>query len=967
MAPKVLLLGWDAADWQVIGPLLDAGRMPNLARLASEGVVGNLSTLYPVLSPMLWTSIATGKRAHKHGIHGFAEPDPISGGVRPITNLGRRTKAIWNILQQNGYTSNVVGWWPSHPVEPIRGVMVSNHYQQIQAAVDQPWPMRPGTVHPPHLADHLADLRIHPADLEPEMLLPFIPRAAEIDQHKDFRLASVAKVLAETATIHAAATALIQLEPCDFMAVYFDGIDHFCHGFMKYHPPRLEWVNEQDFELYKEVVNAGYQFHDLMLGTYLQLIDDDTTVIIVSDHGFHPDQLRPRELPLEPAGPAQEHRQFGVLAMRGPRLRRGENVFGASLLDITPTILSLFDLPIGDDMDGQPLLTAFAEPPTLSSVPSWDAIEGDAGLHPAGVQSDPVDQHAALQQLVELGYIDQPDADLEKAAATTLRELRYNLARDLLDAGQLFQAIPLFEQLWDADPDEGRFGVHLFQAQLGLGRTAEAEATLERLVREKQRCSAEALQQLEELEQQLLEQQRQPDDLSDGERLRIHRLRKRAGVNQHAFAFLRGRLLAAQGRHTEALESFEQAREVQLHNRPSLFQQIAESHLALGQLEEAQREYTAALSIEINAASRLGLARVHSRRGEHRKALDQAIAAVGLLHHQPHAHYLCARSLAALGRQVEAITSLWLALEQNPVYPAAHRLMARLQRQQGRREQAREHLLLARTSVERLRAYRRGDPLPSLADLERDLDALLEQPFSLAQLSCEQALPPAGDTAVVVSGLPRSGTSMLMQMLVAAGLEPLSDGKRTADASNPRGYLEYEPVKSLGRAPAVHWIEKTRGKVVKVVAPLLQHLPADRPYRIVFVERPLPEVLASQAAMLARNGQGPSRRRQRQLAAAWLQQLERLKAALQARGDAVQVLSLAYRDAIAAPAEAAARLNRFLGGGLDEAAMAAAIDPALQREGKGAAAAPAAPSGGSGRPLIQQPFPSPPSSGASCA
>jgi predicted AlkP superfamily phosphohydrolase/phosphomutase len=82
MSKKVLLLGWDAADWKVITPLMDAGLMPNLEKLVGEGLMGNLSTLYPVLSPMLWTSIATGKRAHKHGIHGFSEPDPQTGGVR---------------------------------------------------------------------------------------------------------------------------------------------------------------------------------------------------------------------------------------------------------------------------------------------------------------------------------------------------------------------------------------------------------------------------------------------------------------------------------------------------------------------------------------------------------------------------------------------------------------------------------------------------------------------------------------------------------------------------------------------------------------------------------------------------------------------------------------------------------------------------------------------------------------------
>ena len=146
MLSKVLLIGWDAADWKVITPLMDAGKMPNLERLVSQGVMGNLSTLYPILSPMLWTSIATGKRAYKHCIHGFVEPDPKSGWVRPITNLGRKCKAIWNILNQNGLRSNVVGWWPSHPAEPINGVMVSDYYQKVTAPIDMPWDMRPGTV-----------------------------------------------------------------------------------------------------------------------------------------------------------------------------------------------------------------------------------------------------------------------------------------------------------------------------------------------------------------------------------------------------------------------------------------------------------------------------------------------------------------------------------------------------------------------------------------------------------------------------------------------------------------------------------------------------------------------------------------------------------------------------------------------------------------------------------------------------
>ena len=127
LAKKVLLLGWDAADWKIIKPLLEAGLMPNLERLVSAGVMGKLLSLQPMLSPMLWNSISTGKRADKHGVLGFIEPDPL-GGIRPVTSTSRRCKALWNILTQSGFRTHVLGWFASHPAEPINGVCVTNQF-----------------------------------------------------------------------------------------------------------------------------------------------------------------------------------------------------------------------------------------------------------------------------------------------------------------------------------------------------------------------------------------------------------------------------------------------------------------------------------------------------------------------------------------------------------------------------------------------------------------------------------------------------------------------------------------------------------------------------------------------------------------------------------------------------------------------------------------------------------------------
>ena len=148
---RLLLVGWDAADWKVIDPLLAKGEMPHLARLLEQGVRGNLATIHPPLSPMVWTSIATGKRPPKHGILGFTEPTPDGLSVRPISNLGRKTKALWNIVHQNGRSSIVVGWWPSHPAEPIRGAMVSDLFP-LKGEHSPGAPMPLGTVAPASLA-----------------------------------------------------------------------------------------------------------------------------------------------------------------------------------------------------------------------------------------------------------------------------------------------------------------------------------------------------------------------------------------------------------------------------------------------------------------------------------------------------------------------------------------------------------------------------------------------------------------------------------------------------------------------------------------------------------------------------------------------------------------------------------------------------------------------------------------------
>ncbi len=183
----------------------------------------------------------------------------------------------------------------------------------------------------------------------------------------------------------------------------------------------------------------------------------------------------------------------------------------------------------------------------------------------------------------------------------------------------------------------------------------------------------------------------------------------------------------------------------------------------------------------------------------------------------------------------------------------------------------------------------------------------------------------------VVSGLPRSGTSLMMQMLAAGGLPPLTDHLRAADESNPRGYFEFDPVKRLRTDRT--WLDQACGKAVKIIHLLLPELPADGAYayRVILMQRPVEEVLASQRSMLAR--QGKTAGDDATLAKIYRSQLQQTERWL-ASHSAFAVLPVGYHDVLKNAAAAANQINDFLGDELDVGAMIATVDPALHRERK---------------------------------
>jgi hypothetical protein len=187
-----------------------------------------------------------------------------------------------------------------------------------------------------------------------------------------------------------------------------------------------------------------------------------------------------------------------------------------------------------------------------------------------------------------------------------------------------------------------------------------------------------------------------------------------------------------------------------------------------------------------------------------------------------------------------------------------------------------------------------------------------------------------GPPIVIVSGLPRSGTSMMMKMLAAGGLDLVTDGVRTPDESNPEGYFELEVVKDLGRHADVSWLTQAPGRGVKVLSALLPHLPDSYNYRVILMLRPLREVIASQNTMLARAGESTDVIAVDDLIAQYEAHLRKTQTLL-ARRACFETLVVQYGDVIANPQGQADRVNRFIGGHLATDRMAGAVNERLYR------------------------------------
>ncbi len=371
---RLLVVGIDSADWKVIDPLLEQGRLPNLERLMSRGVSCGLKSLDPPQkSPVIWTSIATGKKPAKHGINDYVTPD----SDKLMTSNMRTARTFWDILGEDGTTCTVVGWLVSWPAEPLNGYMVTDYFRIV------PKPGKGLTeklTYPDELLDEVEGFRVAGESLAAEELERFaspgraltkdeareLPREElfvemrEIDAIEQM-LSQLRLFIAGDMTFLSTSKHLMEKHPTDVCVVYLRGVDSASHKFWASANPDDAGlrVSHTYQRVFGETVDNYYEYADEMLGELIDAFGEGTRVIVCSDHGFEgpqPDRKR---------GGINEHGPTGILVMAGKGIREGVRIEEAEVYDLTPTILALYGLPVAGDMDGRVIDEAF-EPGFLS-------------------------------------------------------------------------------------------------------------------------------------------------------------------------------------------------------------------------------------------------------------------------------------------------------------------------------------------------------------------------------------------------------------------------------------------------------------------------------------------------------------------------------------------------------------------------------------------------------------------------
>jgi tetratricopeptide (TPR) repeat protein len=408
----VIWLGLDGLDWEILDRLTAEGRMPNWKRLVSEGYSSKITSFMPPLSPVVWTTVATGVGPDVHRILDFQEVDPKTGEKVPISGRSRAVPAIWNLASAAGKKVGVVGWWATHPAEEVNGFFISDHACPI--LFERP-PLS-GVTFPPALGPGVAqtvsrDGRVTASDLSRFVDVPpeEIARALEGHEGIENPVVALSRILSATRVYQRVARDLYDKTLPDLMMLYFEGTDEIAHVFAPDTPPKLSCVSDQDLARYQRAVPTYYATVDQMLGQWMRRAEEDhATLIVHSDHGFKWGEDRPcQRSSLNWSTAAYWHRLDGVFAAWGERVVPGKGAAKPSMFDPPVTVLALLGIPADRSMSGRPIAAAFRGLPTL---PRKDLFSQVVVRRVSAGEMSPAAASEYSKKLLALGYLSGKEA-----------------------------------------------------------------------------------------------------------------------------------------------------------------------------------------------------------------------------------------------------------------------------------------------------------------------------------------------------------------------------------------------------------------------------------------------------------------------------------------------------------------------------------------------------------------------------
>lgn len=402
-SPEVIVIGVDGAEWQVIEDMVGRGELPGFARMMEEGAHGYLLNPGPQVSPVVWTTFATGHFGSEHGILDFVYPFSGDSGKQPVDVSLRQQPALWNVLDAHDKRSTVIGYFVSWPAEAIDGRIVSDRaFQNLDHAV---WPesLQPVSEEVRRsVFQEESELyeRFFPWPYESQQAedesSPYYPAARLVEGRVDSRIRSDEYLRRMTDRLFD--------EPADLLVSYFRIVDIVSHSLWKFYDAS-DWEEKPDPELVEllgGVLEESYRYVDEVIQQAFDKYGDRANIIVISDHGFGSGtgRYQPRSSDLLTGN----HRPNGVVLAHGPDIQPGR-IEPITIMEVFPTLAYLLDVPISDAIPGSVAWSLLSESFTEDNAPRF-VERYDFGWNvPSAEQADAEAQAEEMESLRGLGYI----------------------------------------------------------------------------------------------------------------------------------------------------------------------------------------------------------------------------------------------------------------------------------------------------------------------------------------------------------------------------------------------------------------------------------------------------------------------------------------------------------------------------------------------------------------------------------